>query len=307
MLRKFLLWCSTNPWMSERFPRYAFVRRAVARFMPGEGVVAALAEAERLNAIGISAVLTLLGENVTSEEEAAQVASHYQSVLGQVKDRDLAAEVSIKLTQLGLDLGPGVARHNLSSIVARAEALGNFVWIDMEASGYVDATLELYETLRRRHANVGVCLQAYLYRTADDLRRLLPLAPAIRLVKGAYAEPAEIAFPKKKDVDANYMKLALQLLDENSSGGGRRIGFATHDYQLIARIQRAAEERGVQRKAYEFQMLYGIARERQEQLAREGYGMRVLISYGSAWFPWYMRRLAERPANLWFVVRSMFG
>jgi proline dehydrogenase len=185
--------------------------------------------------------------------------------------------------------------------------LGNVLWVDMEGSRYTQVTLDLYRRIRNAHASVGLCIQAYLYRTAGDLEGLLEGTPLVRLVKGAYAEPGSIAFPKKAHADANYRKLAERLLDGGAAVTGARLAFATHDVRLIRLIQGAAAARGLARDAYEFQMLYGIQREEQRRLAAEGYRVRVLISYGAYWFPWYMRRLAERPANLWFVMRSMAG
>ena len=290
--------------MTEHVAHLAFVQRAVRRFMPGETSEAAFEEAVRLSASRITSVLALLGENVTEADEAADVARHYQAVLEEIADRELEAEISVKLTQLGIDIGPDVAAANLESILATAEEGGQFVWVDVESSGYVDRTLDLYRAARSRHMNTGICLQAYLYRTAADLAALLPIDPSIRLVKGAYAEPAEVAFPRKKDVDRNYVELAKTLLDEVRRGGVRA-AFATHDERLIRGIEEEAAERGIARGDLEFQMLYGIGTAQQKELAAEGYKVEVLISYGTAWFPWYMRRLAERPANLWFVMRKM--
>ena len=304
MLRKLLLWGSESVFLTEHVAHLAFVQRAVRRFMPGETSEAAFEEAVRLSASRITSVLALLGENVTEADEAADVARHYQAVLEEIADRELEAEISVKLTQLGIDIGPDVAAANLESILATAEEGGQFVWVDVESSGYVDRTLDLYRAARSRHMNTGICLQAYLYRTAADLAALLPIDPSIRLVKGAYAEPAEVAFPRKKDVDRNYVELAKTLLDEVRRGGVRA-AFATHDERLIRGIEEEAAERGIARGDLEFQMLYGIGTVQQKELAAEGYKVEVLISYGTAWFPWYMRRLAERPANLWFVMRKM--
>lgn len=306
MLRRLFLWASRNRRLKETLPRLGFVRRAVSRFMPGESAEAALREAEELEVRGIGSVLTLLGENVSEAAEAREVLDHYVGVLEDVADRELDAEISVKLTHMGLDLDRELARANLEHLVERAKERGSFVWIDMEASPYVDATLELFRRTRAAHANVGVCLQSYLYRTADDLESLLPLRPAIRLVKGAYSEPDHLAFPKKRDVDANFLELARRLLDEERRDGAVRPAFATHDGALIGRIRGMAGERGLTPSACEFQMLYGIGRAEQRRLAAEGHPVRVLISYGEEWFPWYMRRLAERPANVWFVVRSLF-
>ncbi len=272
--------------------------------MPGEEVDDALQVSESLAEGSISTVLTLLGENISREEEAQQVASHYGSVLSDIAARSLDAEISVKLTQLGLDLDPQIAAAHLDRIVKQASGLGNFVWVDMEDSSYVDVTLRLYERARGAHDNVGVCLQAYLYRTEKDLERLLPLSPGIRLVKGAYAEPADVAYRKKSAVDANFLSLGKLLLQE--AGQRARVAFATHDPKMIETLQLEAKAGGIAPEAYEFQMLYGIAVGRQLDLARTGHRVRVLVSYGSAWFPWYVRRVAERPANLWFVARSMF-
>ena len=272
--------------------------------MPGETSEVAVAEAVRLRASGIRSVLALLGENVTESDEAADVALHYRTVLEDISEQNLDAEISVKPTQLGIDIGPDVVSENLESILTTAEEHGQFVWIDMEGSSYADRTLDLYRAARARYAHTGICLQSYLYRTAEDLAALLPLSPAIRLVKGAYAEPREIAFPRKKDVDRNYLELAQTLLDEVRQGSARA-ACATHDERLIGRIEQEAGLRGIGPGDLEFQMLYGIGTAKQEWLAAQGYRVQVHISYGSAWFPWYMRRLAERPANLWFVMRKM--
>jgi len=272
--------------------------------MPGETSEAAIEGAVRLSGSRITSVLALLGENVTEADEAAEVARHYQAVLEEIANRELEAEISVKLTQLGIDIGPEVAAANLENILATAEERGQFVWIDVESSGYVDRTLDLYRNGRSNHVNTGICLQAYLYRTAEDLAALLPIDPSIRLVKGAYAEPREVAFRRMRDVDRNYFELAKTLLD-GVRRGGVRAAFATHDQRLIQGIEAEAAERGIARGDLEFQMLYGIGTSKQKELAAKGYRVEVLISYGTAWFPWYMRRLAERPANLWFVMRKM--
>ena len=304
MLRKLLLWGSENDFFANHVARLPSVRRAVRRFMPGETSVEAIQEAVRLSTSGIKSVLALLGENVTEADEADEVTRHYQGVLKQIAARDLDAEISVKPTQLGIDVGSDVVATNLERILTVAEEHGRFVWIDMEGSSYVDRTLDLYRAVRSRHRDTGVCLQAYLYRTAEDLTALLPINPSIRLVKGAYAESAEVAFPRKRDVDENYLQLAQTLLDE-VRGGGVRAAFATHDEGLIRRIQEEAAHRGMTLNDVEFQMLYGIGTTKQAELAAQGHRVQVHISYGTAWFPWYMRRLAERPANLWFVMRKM--
>tara|TARA_B100000809_G_scaffold193025_1_gene191952 strand:+ start:5717 stop:6544 length:828 start_codon:yes stop_codon:yes gene_type:complete len=274
--------------------------------MPGETSAEAIEEVVRLSVSRIRSVLALLGENVTEADEADDVTRHYEAVLKGIGARDLDAEISVKPTQLGIDIGEDVVAANLERILSTAKEHGRFVWIDMEGSDYVDRTLDLYRAARSRHTDTGVCLQAYLYRTAEDLAALLPINPSVRLVKGAYAESTKVAFPRKRDVDQNYLQLAQTLLDEIGSGGVRA-AFATHDGALIRRIQEEATQRGMTPGDVEFQMLYGIGTTSQKKLAAQGHEVRVHISYGTAWFPWYMRRLAERPANLWFVMRKMMS
>lgn len=302
MLREVLLWTSENPFLADRLPQLKFVQRAVRRFMPGETSEDAMREGARLEELRIGSVLSLLGEKVT--ESVDEVVEHYKGVLEEIDRRDLDMEISVKLTQLGVDINEEVAVSNLESIVSKAEELGRFVWIDIENSDYVDVTLDLYRHVRAQYRETGICLQSYLYRTAEDLDSLLTLDPAIRLVKGAYAEGSDVAFPDKRDVDRNYLALAERLLDE-APLGRVRAAFATHDTRIIRKIKQAAFARGMPRDQVEFQMLYGIETANQKRLAESGYRMKVLISYGSAWFPWYMRRLAERPANVWFVFKKV--
>jgi proline dehydrogenase len=306
MLRSALLWASTNPWMKERLPRYGFVRRAVRRFMPGEEAEDALAESQRLAQRGATTIVTLLGENVATEDEAQQVVEHYLGVLDDVRRRGLDTEVSVKLTQLGLDLSPDLALDGVRTLADASQGDPSLtLWIDMEASPYVDRTLDLFRRVRKDHENVGVALQAYLHRTEADLESLLPLEPAIRLVKGAYLEPPAVAHPKKRTVDAAYQRLAKRLLRERKLGRVGRPAIATHDSRILGEVTRMARELELARDQYEFEMLYGIAADQQQHLLSQGYPLRVLISYGEAWFPWYMRRLAERPANVWFVVKQL--
>jgi proline dehydrogenase len=305
VLRALLLAGSQNRWLRERAPRYRFVRRTVERFIPGETLEAALQAGLILQHQGIGTVFTYLGENVTDPREAEAVAAHYVEVLTRIRDWPQPAEISVKLTQLGLDVDPELCSANLWRLL-KAAAPHQTVWIDMESSSYVDTTLEIYRRARAAYPNVGVCLQAYLRRTERDLLSLLPLGPAIRLVKGAYREPPELAFPRKRDVDANFFALARRLLSEEARRNGVRAAMATHDRRLIRRIAEFAAASGIPPAETEFQMLYGIQRDEQRRLAREGYRMLVLISYGSFWFPWFMRRLAERPANLFFLVRHLF-
>ena len=307
MLRNVLLRASQSDWLEERLPRLWFTRAAVRRFIPGEELDAALAAAGELGARRMATVLTVLGENVTQASEADAVVDHYVEVLDRIaRSPELDTEISIKLTQIGLDLGTDAAAERLERIAAEGEARGIAVWIDMEASEYTDRTLELYRAARERHANVGVCLQANMLRTSRDLDALLEKDAAIRLVKGAYREPPGRAFQSRRDIDKNYLRLADRLLREKAQrGNGLRIAFGTHDVPLVRRVTEMARMVEVPTDAFEVQMLYGIRTPDQERLAAEGYRLRVLISYGSAWYPWFMRRLAERPANLVFVARNL--
>lgn len=306
MLRTALLWASRSPFLGQRLPRYRFVRRATRRFMPGEALSDALAAAASLKDRGIATTLTHLGENVDDDEEADRVLEHYVGVLGEVAAQGLDTEISVKLTQLGLDQDETATYHRLERLV-RACDPGALVWVDMEASEYVDVTLDIFRAVREDHQNVGICLQAYLRRTPADLEALLPLHPAIRLVKGAYREPPEVAFPRKAEVDQSFVALTGRLLRARRNGAAGRPVLGTHDERMLAEANRLAHELELDPGAYEFAMLYGIRTGEQERLARRGYTVRVLISYGESWFPWYMRRLAERPANVWFVARQIFG
>jgi proline dehydrogenase len=306
ILRRVLLAGSRSAWLRAQATRRGFVRRSVSRFMPGERLEDALAAAAALRDKGASAILTRLGENVTDAAEADEVTRHYLDVIEAASARGLDAQISVKPTQLGLDLDRAVCQRNLETLVAAATAAGSFVWIDMEASGYVDATLDLFRRARAGSARVGVCLQAYLRRTAADLEALRPLQPAIRLVKGAYMEPPAVAFPDKKDVDENFFTLATSLLGAERPPASL-LGIATHDARLVDRLRAFIARARTPREAYEFEMLYGIQRPLQSRLVAQGERPRVLVSYGEYWFPWYMRRLAERPANVWFVVRNLLG
>jgi proline dehydrogenase len=305
LARSLLLWGARSAWLEAQMRRRAFARTAVRRFMPGEDLAAALAASADLAAHGMTGtVLTQLGENLSHPSEAEAVRRHYLTVLDEVRARALPAQVSVKLTQLGLDFDVNGCVAALESLVERAAP--DRVWIDMEDSRYTDVTLDVFRRARARHENVGLCLQAYLRRTPADLEGLLPDNPAIRLVKGAYAEPPERAYPRKRDTDAAYAKLAARLIAHAAEAGAPAPVLGTHDGQLTADVLRRAEAAGLARSACEVHMLYGIRVADQQRLARAGHTVRVLISYGSAWFRWYMRRLAERPANVWFVLRSAF-
>jgi proline dehydrogenase len=305
--RKALLAMSTNVWLRERATRTAFVRRSVSKFMPGEKFEDAMAAAAAQQALGVGTIFTKLGENLTRIEEAEEVTTHYLSILDQIKAAGLDAQISVKPTQLGLDLDKELCFRNLQRLVDRAAERGNFVWIDMESSPYVDPTLDLFRRTRARSPLIGIALQAYLYRTEKDVESLLPLGPAIRLVKGAYLEPPDIAYPKKTNVDENYYKLACRMLQEDAQKSGTLLHVATHDPAIVQRINNYVDYHKVPKSAFEYAMLYGIQRGLQQRLAQSGRRIRVLIAYGEYWFPWYMRRLAERPANVWFVVKNMMA
>ena len=306
LMRSMLLVASQNKWLRERASHYRFVRRTVSRFMPGETLDDALAAAQTLQKKKIGTVFTHLGENVADRSEALQVTQHYLEVLDRIRQAGLHTEVSVKLTQLGLDLSSDFCLDNLKAIIERAEKTST-VWVDMEASNYVDATLEIYRRALKAYLNTGLCLQAYLYRTKDDLAQLFSLCPSIRLVKGAYNEPPQLAYPRKQDVDENFFALAQEMLRAKKQGRCLRAAFATHDVALIRRLSEFARAEGFSQADFEVQMLYGIQRAEQERLAREGCTSIVLVAYGSYWYPWFVRRLAERPANLWFMLRNVFA
>jgi proline dehydrogenase len=303
-MRRILLWAARDRWLRENLPRFRFMRRAVRRFMPGETVEDALAAALPLQAAGIGTLYTRLGENLENVAEADEVAAHYIESIDKIVAAGIAGEVSVKPTQLGLDLDPDICLGHLERIAAHAAEVGSYLWIDMEGSAYVDATISLYERLRATQPRTGICLQAYLRRTAADVERLRPLDPAIRLVKGAYDEKASIAFRDRHSVDASFVGLAVRFLLD---GRGRpiRLGLGTHDVALIEQIAAQVGAAGIGLDGFEVEMLYGIRTDQQFRLARAGYRVQTLISYGDYWYPWYMRRLAERPANVRFVLRQM--
>jgi proline dehydrogenase len=306
LMRSAILAASQNRWMREQASHYWFVRRTAARFMPGETLKDALAAAAQLKLHGIGTLFTHLGENIVDAGEAEAGTCHYLDALDQIRARGLDTELSIKLSQLGVDLSSAQCYAKLIRILERAGG-ASIVWIDMESSRHTDITLELYRRARKTHSNVGVCLQAYLHRTARDLAALMPLAPAIRLVKGAYKEPPGIVFRRKKDVDENFFSLVKTLLGEPARRAGVRAAIATHDCELIRRSTEFAASAHVQPDQFEFQMLYGIQHPELVRLVRDGYRARVLIAYGPYWFPWFMRRLAERPANVLFMLRHLFA
>jgi len=305
--RKLLLAMSTNAWLRDHATKTAFVRRSVSAFMPGETLEDAMAAAHVQQAQGVGTIFTKLGENLTRVDEAEDVTRHYLDFLDKVQAAGLRAQISVKPTQLGLDLDKALCFQNLRRLIERAGERDNFVWIDMESSPYVDPTLDLFRRARAISPRVGIALQAYLYRTVDDIESLVPLGAAIRLVKGAYLEPESVAYPKKADVDENYYRLSCRLLADDAQRAGGLLHIATHDPALADRLAAHIDERGVPKTAYEYAMLYGIQRPLQKRLVAAGRPLRVLIAYGEFWFPWYMRRLAERPANVGFVIRNLFS
>ncbi len=304
LARSVLLAASTNTWLRDRAVRHPRVRRAVSRFMPGERLEDALAAARELRGARIGAILTFLGENLAHPDDTRRVTRMYLDAMNRAGEAGLGAHLSVKPTQLGLDIDPELCAANLLCLLERADQTQTVVWIDMESSSYVDLTLELYARARRHSSNVGVALQAYLYRTPKDLTALLTMAPRVRLVKGAYLEPPSIAWPRKADVDRQFFELATRLLGEEGRRAGATVHVATHDTSLVDRLDVWADGAGVDRSSFAHAMLYGVQRRLQTRLAAEGRPVFVLISYGDNWFPWYMRRLAERPANLWFVVKG---
>ena len=303
-MRRVLLWFARNRWLKSRLPRLPFMRRAVRRFMPGETLEDALAAATTLQAMGIGTLYTHLGENLTSLKEADDVADHYALLLDRIAAAGIDGEISVKLTQLGLDDDPETCLRHLVRLAEHAERIGSYLWIDMEGSAYTEATVALYERLRGERPRTGICLQAYLRRTAADIERLRRLDPAIRLVKGAYDEPAAIAFQDRRAVDASYAALAVGFL-AGSRDRPVRLGLGTHDVALIELIAGQLAALGIGRDAFEIEMLFGIRAGEQRRLVRAGYRVQTLIAYGDAWYPWYMRRLAERPANVVFALRSI--
>jgi proline dehydrogenase len=305
LMRSALLAGSQSAWLRERATTYPFVRRSVSRFMPGERLEDALRAAGQLRDEHIPSIFTRLGENITALREADEVTAHYVEAMQAIRLAGLDTQVSVKLTQLGLDQGLDACLANALRLVEAAEQAGNVVWIDMESSAYVDPTLAVYRRLRARSRRVGVCVQAYLRRTAADVESLIPLGAWIRLVKGAYRESPAVAFPDARDVDERFFALAERMLRADARAAGTRVGIATHDPRLVRRLQDLVRRDEIPPGHYEFEMLYGIQRPLQQAVVRERWPLRVLVAYGDYWFPWYMRRLAERPANVLFVLRNL--
>ena len=302
--RSLLLKAADSPWLAAQMSKRRFSQRAIRKFMPGETMEDALQAAAVLATQGQGSLLTQLGEAMTSLDAAAAVRDHYLQLFDAIAKRGIPAWVSIKPTQLGIDQSLTTCRDHLLQLGEAAAASRSSLWIDMEDHSYVDRTIELYAEVRQRHERTGLAIQAYLYRTPKDIEALLPLKPWIRLVKGAYREPATVAFPAKRDVDAAYYDLAVRLLEAARAQGALAV-FGTHDVPLVERLRAKAKQLGVSRADYEIHMLYGIKVSDQARLTREGETIKTLVSYGHAWFKWYMRRLAERPANVWFALKSI--
>jgi len=303
VLRSFFIWLSGNRPLRAAAERSSLGRRASARFVAGTTIADALRATQEVNRLDMSVSLDNLGENVSNPEEARESAAHYRQLLEAIAAQGLNANVSMKLTHMGLDVDENLARELVSGLVAKAASLGSFVRVDMEGSPYTQRTLDFVHELHRQPENadaVGAVIQSYLYRSEKDVEQLLAERIRIRLCKGAYQEPPEIAFQKKSEVDANYVKLMKMLVTS-----GVYHGIATHDEKMIRATIDFARAEKIAASAFEFQMLHGIRRDLQQQLVREGWRMRVYIPFGTEWYPYFMRRLAERPANVLFLVKNL--
>ncbi|HJQ27111.1 MAG TPA: proline dehydrogenase family protein [Blastocatellia bacterium] len=301
LTKSLLLYLSNSPGFKNFLTRFKSFNNVTRRFVAGEELPDAVAAVRQLNRKRIRASFDHLGESISSEAETRAEVEEYTHVLDAISDNALDSNVSVKLTQLGLDISPALCYDNTRRIVEAARRHGNFVRIDMEDSTKTQATLDIFRRLRGEFDNVGIVVQSYLYRTEKDVDELLAIGARIRLCKGAYKEPASVAFPDKRDVDANYVRVMQKLL-----GSGIYHGIATHDEKMIAATRQFTTEQGIGADQFEFQMLYGIRRDLQDQLVADGYRMRVYVPYGRSWYPYFMRRLAERPANVWFVMKNVF-
>lgn len=299
--RAVLLYLSDQFWLKDKLNYFPGFRQVTRRFIAGEKIKDAIGAIQELNRAGITATFDHLGESTHSRAEAEADVDEYLRVLALIQETGVQSNISVKLTQLGLDIDEQFCLENVRRLVEDAHRRGNFVRLDMEDSSKTDATLRIFTTLYREFGNVGIVLQAYLYRTEKDLEEVLSLGARVRLCKGAYRESEEVAFQAKSDVDANFVKLMQRMLSS-----GIYHGIATHDDRMIAATRDFAARQKIAHDRYEFQMLYGIRRDLQQQLAREGYRMRVYVPYGQFWYPYFMRRLAERPANVWFVFKNLF-
>ncbi len=302
MLRSSLLYLSRQQRIFDFVKNVGFARQMASRFVAGETIATALAAVEQLNAKGITASLDLLGESVASEAEARDTGRQYLEILDRIEQKKLQANVSVKLTALGQDISDELGLEIVRQVLERAKQYKSFVRLDMESSAYTDRTLDTFEQKLYPDftENVGVVLQSALRRTLDDVERANRLKCRVRICKGAYLEPATVAFPDKADVDRNYVEAMHRLMEH-----GNYPGIATHDELIINEAKRFAKERGIASDRFEFQMLYGVRRDLQEQLVKEGYRMRVYVPFGSQWYPYLMRRLAERPANIAFMAGNI--
>ena len=309
ILRSTLLWASRNARIERVVRSSRAMRPIVSRFMPGETIDDALSAARELSASGTPTIITYLGENVATDAAADLTVAEYERLFAALAAAGLDAHVSIKLTQFGWDVDRARALDRVRGLVELAARNKTMLAIDMESSEYVASTVEAFGQLAREHANTALCLQAYLHRTPQDVRLLLSLRPYIRLVKGAYREPPSVALTNRADIDSRYRALAGELLGAvaGRGGGGARVAFGTHDMRLVEAIRADAKHMGVPDSAFEIQMLYGIQDGARRRLAADGVRTRVLISYGLAWYPWFMRRLAEKPANLMLIPRNLFS
>ncbi|HXC95075.1 MAG TPA: proline dehydrogenase family protein [Edaphobacter sp.] len=309
MLRSFFIALSQNKNLRSFSERSSLGRKLSSRFVAGMSVEDVLAVCERVNHEGIAATLDSLGESVTTEAEAQKSADIYHQLLDAIEARKLNANVSVKLSQVGMDFDPALAERIVGEMVAHAAQVHSFVRIDMEGSPYTEATIAMTERLAAKYPGaVGTVLQAYLYRTDTDTSRLLDQGIRVRLCKGAYKEGPEVAFPSKADVDANYVNLMKRMVTYQSPETGKGVfcGIATHDEAIVDQMRSFVNDNKIDKHAFEFQMLYGVRRDLQRRLATEHYGVRVYIPFGPEWYPYFMRRLAERPANVIFLVKNFF-
>ncbi len=306
LLRDAFLLMSTNPLMRAFVVGFPLSRRVSRRFVAGETLPEAIDVVQKLNRQGMSVTFDHLGESVTTESEAREAKDEYLRALDAIAASQVSSQVSVKLTQMGLDLSPDLCLEHMRQIIARAKTIPTFVTIDMEDSGHTQITLDIFKTLCAEFDNVGAVLQAYLYRSEADMHMLAALGANVRLCKGAYKEPPQVAFPKKKDVDANMIKLAEIFLGPTGQQNGAYLALATHDEKVIRWAREYTTAHQIDPQRFEFQMLYGIRPDLQRQLAQAGYTMRVYVPYGTHWYPYFMRRLAERPANVIFLISNLF-
>ncbi len=306
MLRALLLYLSTKPHLGRALARLPLTRRLVRRFVAGTTPDAAFPVVERLQDARLLSAITYLGENVLTDAEARRATDVYLALLDEIKRRDLHCVPSLKLTHLGLDLSAGLCRENLERVLERAQASGTLCWIDMESSAYTERTLALYEALQPRYLSAACVIQAYLRRSETDIKRLISIGATIRLCKGAYREPPRLAFVTKREVDENYARLMDLLLAPVAVARGAYPAFATHDERLIARVARQARERNIPPEKFEIQMLYGIRHDLHGRIRDQGLRLRVLVPFGEEWYGYFVRRLAERPANLLFLLKNLF-